>query len=311
MRCAIVSRSLDLRAYYGEALDKVADRIQSVMHPVAPSGADVELALAWHPPADAFDHYPNLRAVCTIGAGADNVLACPSLRPDIHVVRVVDPAQARMMAGFVLWHVIWHQRRFAAYLANQKAQVWKRLKQRQAQDVPVGLLGYGEIGSQVAAALAALGFPVLAWSRTPKAVPHPLRSFHGRDGLFAMLAETEVLVNLLPLTPATVGILNRDVFKAMRRGGYLIQVGRGPHLVEIDLLSALESGQLSGASLDVFATEPLTPGHPLWSHPQVVVTPHDACDVSIDAVADTLIATAEAISTGRRPPAAVDRIHGY
>jgi glyoxylate/hydroxypyruvate reductase A len=138
-----------------------------------------------------------------------------------------------------------------------------------------------------------------------------LRSFHGRDGLFAMLAETEVLVNLLPLTPATVGILNRDVFKAMRRGGYLIQVGRGPHLVETDLLSALESGQLSGASLDVFATEPLTPGHPLWSHPQVVVTPHDACDVSIDAVADTLIATAEAISTGRRPPAAVDRIHGY
>src|SRR3546814_18948293 len=101
-----------------------------------------------------------LRAVCTIGAGADNVLACPSLRPDIHVVRVVDPAQARLMCGFVLWHVIWHQRQFATYLANQQAQIWKRLRQRRPQDVPVGLLGYGEIGRQVAAELSGLGFTV-------------------------------------------------------------------------------------------------------------------------------------------------------
>lgn len=310
MRCAIVSRSLDLRAYYGDALDKVADRIESVMHP-APSAEDVQMALAWHPPADAFDHYPNLRAVCTIGAGADNVLACPSLRPDIHVVRVVDPAQARLMCGFVLWHVIWHQRQFATYLANQQAQVWKRLRQRRPQDIPVGLLGYGEIGRQVAAELSGLGFPVAVWSRTSKAAPAPIRSHHGTDGLFAMLAETEVLVNLLPLTAATRGLLNADVFGAMRNGGYLVQVGRGEHLIEADLLAALDSGQLSGASLDVFATEPLPRGHVFWSHPKIVATPHDACDVSIDAVADTLLATAAAISAGQRPPAAVDRTQGY
>jgi glyoxylate/hydroxypyruvate reductase len=126
-----------------------------------------------------------------------------------------------------------------------------------------------------------------------------------------MVAETEVLVNLLPLTRETRGILNKTLFNRMRRGGYLVQVGRGEHLVEADLLAALESGHLVGAALDVFATEPLPATHPLWSHPKIVVTPHDACEVSLSAVAATLLATADAIRAGRRPPHAVDRRHGY
>jgi glyoxylate/hydroxypyruvate reductase A len=311
MRCALVSSRLDLRGYLGAEFGRIANRIEIVDHRRNGSDADVRLAIAWHPPADAFDYYPNLQAVCSLGAGVDNIIACPSLRPDIEVVRIVDPLQAQMMSGFVIWHVIWHQRRFATYLAQQREAIWQRLRQRSAQSVPVGILGYGEIGQRVATDLAQLGFPVMAWSRTAKLMSPAIRGFHGPSGLATMLGETEVLVNLLPLTQETQGILNRELFARMRRGGYLIQVGRGEHLLDEDLLAALESGQLDGAALDVFAAEPLAPAHPFWRHPKVVVTPHDACEVRVEAVATTLVATADAIRTGRRPPHAIDRERGY
>ena len=289
MRCALVSSRLDLRGYLGAEFARIADRIEIVDHRRNGSDADISLAIAWHPPADAFERYPNLKAVCSLGAGVDNIVACPSLRPEIDVVRIVDPLQAQMMSGFVLWHVIWHQRRFASYLAQQREGVWQRIRQRSAQSVPVGILGYGEIGQRVAADLAQLGFPVMVWSRTAKPTSPSVRGFHGPSGLAAMLDETEVLVNLLPLTQETQSILNAKLFARMRRGGYLIQVGRGEHLVDEDLLAALESGQLDGAALDVFAAEPLVPGHPFWHHPKIVVTPHDACEVRVEAVADMLV----------------------
>src|SRR5882757_5501801 len=150
MRCVFLSSNLDLRDYLGSELPRLSDRIELVDHRPSGTDAEVRLAVAWKPPDDAFARYPNLQAVCSIGAGVDNILACPSLRPGIDVVRVVDPAQAQMMSGFVIWHVIWHQRRFATYLAQQRDQLWRRLRQRAAQDVPVALLGYGEIGQRVA-----------------------------------------------------------------------------------------------------------------------------------------------------------------
>ena len=139
----------------------------------------------------------------------------------------------------------------------------------------------------------------MVWSRTAKLTSSPVRGFHGREGLDAMLGETEVLVNLLPLTRETQGILNSELFGRMRRGGYLIQVGRGEHLVEDDLLAALESGQLAAPRSTCSEAEPLAPAHPFWAHPKIVVTPHDACDAGVSAVADTLVATADAIRKGR------------
>ena len=311
MRCVLVSKSLDLLGYLGPQFTREADRIEIVSHPHDGPAADVRLAVAWHPPDDAFERYPHLQAVCSIGAGVDNILACPSLRADVDVIRVIDPAQAQMMSGFVAWHVIGHQRRFATYQAQQREQRWQRLGQRRAQDIPVGILGFGEIGRRVATDLSLLGFPVMAWSRTEKPTPHGMSGFDGADGLDTMLGQTEVLVNLLPLTPETRSILNRKTFARMYRGGYLIQVGRGEHLVEADLLAALDSGQLAGAALDVFAVEPLAPHHPFWSHPRIMVTPHDACEVSVEAIGATFRATAEAVRAGRRPPHSVDRARGY
>ena len=157
MRCVLVSKSFDLRGYLGPQFMRAADRIEIISHPHEGPATDVRLAVAWHPPDDAFERYPNLQAVCSIGAGVDNILACPSLRPNVDVIRVVDPAQAQMMSGFVAWHVIGHQRRFAAYQAQQREERWQRLGLRRAQDVPVGILGFGEIGRTVAADLALLG----------------------------------------------------------------------------------------------------------------------------------------------------------
>jgi glyoxylate/hydroxypyruvate reductase A len=311
MRCVLVSTTLDMRAVFAPEIARLEGQIDFVGHPDLEAAGDVQLALAWHPPADAFARYPNLKAVCSIAAGVDNILSCPSLRDNIDVVRVVEPAQAQMMSGFVIWHAIWHQRRFATYRAQQQNKIWQRLPQRTAQQVPVGILGHGAIGARVAADLAMLGFPVKVWSRSAKPPSPGIATFHGRDGLRAMLQDTEILVNLLPLTPETRGILNRDVFTAMRRGGYLIQVGRGEHLVEADLLAALDSGQLSGAALDVFLAEPLPPEHLFWTHPGIVLTPHDACDASLAAVGGTILATAEALRAGVRPANAVDRGMGY
>lgn len=311
MRCVLISNSLNLRKLLGPELARIADRIEVIDHSAGGPVADIRLACAWHPPHDAFERYPNLQAVCSIGAGADNILTCASLRPGIDVVRIVDPDQAQTMAGFVAWHVIGHQRSFATYREQQRDRVWRPMGQRSAQSVPIGILGFGAIGQRVATHLALLGFPIVAWSRTAKLTSSPVRSFHGREGLDAMLGETEVLVNLLPLTRETHGILDGGLFNRMRRGSYLIQVGRGEHLVEHDLLAALDSGQLAGAALDVFGTEPLAPAHPFWRHPNIVVTPHDACDASAGAVADTLVATADAIRNGQRPPNVIDRERGY
>jgi glyoxylate/hydroxypyruvate reductase A len=177
--------------------------------------------------------------------------------------------------------------------------------------VPDGILGYGAIGARVASDLAMLGFPVKVWSRSAKPVGAGVTGFHGSDGLDAMLAETEVLVNLLPLTVETRGILNAALFSKMPRGGYLIQVGRGEHSMEDDILAALDSGQLSGAALDVFHAEPLAADHPFWSHPQIMLTPHDACEVTMTAIGDTISATADAVSAGVTPKDSVDRGRGY
>src|SRR5207245_8005245 len=209
MRCVLVSKSFDLRGYLGPQFMRAADRIEIISHPHEGPATDVRLAVAWHPPDDAFERYPNLQAVCSIGAGVDNILACPSLRPEIDVIRVVDPAQAQMMSGFVAWHVIGHQRRFAAYQAQQRKERWQRLGLRRAQDVPVGILGFGEIGRTVATDLAGLGFPVVGWSRAAKPVPQAIRGFDGASGLDAMLGQTGVLVNLLRLAPGARGILSR------------------------------------------------------------------------------------------------------
>lgn len=311
LRCVLLSTTLDLRGYLAPELAKLDGKVTFVDHLDGGDPADVQMAIGWYPPPDAFDHYPNLKAACSIAAGADSLLHCPSMRDGIDIVRVVEPAQAEMMAGFVAWHAISHQRQMGVYRQQQQDKVWQRQPQRSAADVPVGILGYGAMGARVAADLTTLGFPVKVWSRTTKPTTAGVLGFSGADGLDRMLDDTEVLVNLLPLTSETRGILNASLFAKLRRGAYLIHVGRGPHMVDADVFAALDSGQLSGAAIDVFQIEPLPTDSPFWTHPKIVLTPHDACDASMTAIGKTIRATAESVQAGVKPKDTVDRTRGY
>jgi glyoxylate/hydroxypyruvate reductase len=237
--------------------------------------ADIEFALVWLPPQGALRQFPNLKAILNLGAGVDALLKDPTLPEGVPVVRMVDDDLATCMAEYVLLHVLRYHREQPALDAQQRAHDWRMIASPAAMHRRVGILGLGAMGGEAARLLVGAGFDVAGWSRRPKDLPG-VQSFHGEEGRAAFLARSEILVCLLPLTPETEGILDRDLFQALPAGAYLINAGRGGHQVESDILAALDSGQLAGATLDVFREEPLPAASPFWDHPKVTVTPHNA-----------------------------------
>ncbi|WP_425405526.1 2-hydroxyacid dehydrogenase [Hwanghaeella sp.] len=268
--------SLDLMFHFDEAFQAHAPEL-SVLPPERIGDPDqVSFALSWRPAPDAFTPYRNLRAVFSIGAGVDAILACPSL-PDVPVIRVEDPDQAHQMAGFAAFHVLWHHRNMAAHIDAKNRRAWERVVGGQSpKRKRIGVMGFGLMGRAIAEGLSALGYPVSTLSRTPPSPPLIGMEHLTADEMDLFLSQTDILINVLPLTPETEGILNRACFEKLPRGAALIQMGRGSHLIEEDLLAALDDGQLSGASLDVFSAEPLPAENPLWSHPRIFMTPHIA-----------------------------------
>ncbi len=237
-----------------------------------PAAPPADYAVVWAPPQQFIDEQPSLRALLNIGAGVDALLRL-QLPAGLAVVRLEDAGMAVQMAEYVCHALIRHFREFGAYEACAREGQWAFRKPRLRSDFPVGIMGLGALGERVARAVAQFDFPVNGWSRSPRTV-QGVRTFHGAQGLHDFLAASRVLVNLLPLTPETEGILNRDTLGALQPGGYLVNVARGAHLVEADLLALLDGGPLAGATLDVFRTEPLPPQHPFWRHPRITVTPH-------------------------------------
>lgn len=272
----------------------------------------VTCALSWCPADDAFDPYPNLRMVSSIAAGVDSLIACPSLRDDIVVTRIRDEEQARMMAGFAVWHVVHHHRQMGTYLKNQPLHNWDRsFRAEMACDVTVGVLGFGLMGRHTARVLATMGYKVIAASRSGGAPETGVEILSGKDAIANTAARSDILINLLPLTAQTQDILNANLFASMPKGAVLIQLGRGEHMIEDDLLAALETGQLSAASLDVFRLEPLPKGNPIWDHPKILVTPHKASDTTRSEVLRQLVENYEALLQGSTPPGQVNRDAGY
>jgi glyoxylate/hydroxypyruvate reductase A len=274
----------------------------------------VGFALTWRHPPGAFAALPNLRAIFSLGAGVDHVLSDPRL-PSEPLVRVVDPDLTGRMGEWTALQVLLHHRQFRRYDRQQRERVWDEDEnQPAARDVRVGVLGLGEIGSDAALKLKALGFAVAGWSRTAKRI-EGLETFHGAPGLDAMLARTDILVCLLPLTPATRGFLNAALFDKLPRDGRigpaLINAGRGGSQVEADILAALETGVLKGASLDVFESEPLAPESPLWARDDVFVSPHIAGISEPEAVARYIAQQILAFERGEPLRNVVDRKRGY
>jgi glyoxylate/hydroxypyruvate reductase A len=271
--------------------------------------AEIDLALVWRPPQGELARYPNLRAILSLGAGIDGLLAQRGL-PDVPIARMVDPSLTRTMTEYVLLAVLRHHRQLDHYEREQRATRWSYAFPPQAADRRVGVMGLGVLGATAALTLANHGFPVAGWSRTAKQLPG-IESFAGEQRLGHFLARTDILVCLLPLTRDTAGILNARTFAGLPRGAFLINVARGAHLVEADLIAALDSGQLAGATLDVFGEEPLPPGNPLWRHPKVLITPHVA-SYSLPATgAEGVVENIRRARAGQTLLHQVDRARGY
>ena len=277
--------------------------------------AAVRYAVCWGRERSALADLPHLQAIFSLGAGVDHLLEDPRL-PQVPIVRVVDPDLTQRMSEWVALHALLHLRQFRRYERQQRQRVWDDdHDQPAAGQVRVGVMGLGELGRDAAHKLAHLGFAVAGWSASAKSEPG-VACFHGPDGLDAMLARTDIVVCLLPLTAATRGILDARLFAKLARDGrlggpILINAGRGGLQVEADIVAALDAGVLKGASLDVFEQEPLPPDSPLWRHQAVFVSPHNAAMSAPDAVARYVAAQIEAFERGEPLRNAVDRKRGY
>jgi glyoxylate/hydroxypyruvate reductase A len=277
--------------------------------------ASVRYALTWRHPPGALKDLPNLRVILSLGAGVDHLFADPAL-PDKPIVRVVDPDLTNRMSEWVVMHALAHLRQLRRYERQQRERVWEDDEQQpKASDIQIGLLGLGVMGQDAAVKLKALEFQVAGWSASLKSLPD-VACFSGTDGFERMLAQTDMLVVLLPLTPATHGIINASLLSQLKRRGplggpILINAGRGGLQVEADILAALNSGALKGASLDVFEREPLPSDSRLWSHPAVYISPHNAAISSPKAIAALVARQIEAHERGEPLAHLVHRRRGY
>ncbi len=298
-----LSASVDLEALFSEAFARCAPELRLVT-------PDAQFALAYDPPGDAFERFPELRLICAWGAGVDGLLRHPGLPDDLPIKRMTDPSQAQMMAAFAAYWVTGWQRRMWDYDTQQAGKIWREVARVAPEEFPVGILGYGRMGAAIGAGLSALGFPVTAWASRAR-VEGPVRILDGAAGFDAVIGESAAVINVLPLTEATRGVLNAGAFARMREDAILIQLGRGAHLVEPDLLAALDAGRPGLAALDVTAVEPLPEHSPLWTHPKVRITPHVASTASPDGVARSVAEGIAAFERGEAPDGLVDRSRAY
>ena len=274
------------------------------------SGApQADYAVVWAPPQQFLDEQPKLKALFNIGAGVDALLKL-RLPAATQIVRLDDAGMSVQMAEYVCHALIRHYREFDHYEADTRAAKWSFRKPLSRADFPVGIMGLGVLGERVARAVAQFDFPVNGWSRTPKQVAG-VQCYAGATQLPQFLAASRVLVCLLPLTADTRDTMNLSNLSLLQPGGYVINVARGAHLVDADLLALLDSGHLAGAMLDVFRTEPLPAGHPFWNHPRITVTPHTSARTLRSESIAQIVGKIIAMQRGESVAGVVDSLRGY
>jgi len=240
----------------------------------------VEIAICWKAPEKMLQEYPNLKMIHSLGAGVDHIFEGKNDIPGAKIARIVDPQLSEDMFEFVLSIVLNDLKRLTTYRDQQKEKVWKEKKYKSFKEVSIGILGLGVIGRLVAEKMSEMGFQVMGWSRSEKEIKG-VDCFMGTEALEVMLSQADYLINILPLTDQTRGFLNADLFSKLKKGAYVVNVGRGPHVDDDELIEAIDRGHLSGAALDVFHQEPLDSTHPFWDHPKILVTPHIASITNI------------------------------
>ena len=301
---------MDNGAEWHAALKALNPALEIRDWPSAGEPAEIDYALVSGMPKGELKRYPELKVIFSIGAGVDGLLKDPDLPRQIPLVRMVEPGLTADMTAFVVMSVLYHHKLMLDYAADQRQRRWDDRPPVAAASRRVGIMGLGVLGRDALEKLKPFGFDLAGWSRGPRDIPG-VACFHGWDKLPAFLSRTDILVTLLPLTEETRGLLNRETLAHLPQGATLITAGRGKQQVEADILAALDSGQLGGASLDVFEQEPLPDDSPLWDHPRVVITPHIAANVIVETAAKSVIENIERFEAGQPLLNVVDHERGY
>lgn len=273
------------------------------------AAGEADVAVCWFPEAGTVRRFPKLKLIHSVAAGVDH-LGKELLDSGIDVCRIVDSDQKQGMYEYILWAVLYFHRNFDWVIKNARDKTWFRYPQVSAGKRRIGLMGLGEIGRFVGVKLSEMGYRVNGWSRSPKSIPG-VASFYGHEGLDDFLSQTDILINLLPLTADTQGILCQQLFKKLPQGASLINCGRGLHMVPEDLVACVASGHLQGAVIDVFQTEPLPAGDPLWTTDGILVTPHMASAASFEAIVKQVGANIDLLRAGKRLNKIVNPALGY
>jgi len=271
--------------------------------------AAVEAVLMWKVPTDLLFDLPNLKLIQSLGAGVDHLVGA-ALPNGVPLARIVDPWMTGSMSEYIILNVLRFFRQDPDYRRFQAEGRWEDLGTPDRFETPIGILGLGELGRDAARKLSLLEFPVMGWSRSPKEV-EGIECHSGRDGLGRMLRRSKILVCLLPLTQETRGLIDAELLGLLPNGAYFINAARGGHVVDADLLAALDAGHIAGAALDVFEPEPLPAEHPYWTHPKVVVTPHNAADTNPRTAAPQIAENIRRVRAGEAPNNRVDTRRGY
>ena len=272
--------------------------------------SEIEFALIWALPPGSLKQMDNLQCICSLGQGVDHIFNDTEIPEKARIMRLVDPWMAQAMSEWILLNVLRFHRQGMEYEQFEREKKWHVLPPPETSDCRVGILGLGELGSDAARKIASLGFDVAGWSKSPKEIKN-VESFFGDNQLECFLNRTDILCCLLPLTSETDGILNSKTLSKLPSGAYIINAGRGRHIVDGDLLKAVDSGQISGAALDVFHEEPLPKVHPYWTHPKVRVWPHVSAQSNAGSAAKQVADAITKVFGGKEPDNLINRKNQY
>ena len=301
-----------------DALLKIDPMIEFIGNPDWPEPDDIgdvdgedTYAFVWEAPDDLLAKYKNIKAIFSLGAGVDHLLRDPNVPTDKPIIRMGDDGLKEGMVEFVVMSVLMHHRGMPKLIDAQRNKKWGRIFAPAAENVSVGIMGYGALGKVCATALKPLGYKINAWSRSPKDNEDSVVHYTGLDNLDAFLSESQIIVGLLPNTEATSGLLNKARMEKLPKGASIINAGRGSLIIIEDLIELLDNDHLSGAILDVFVEEPIGADHPAWDHSKIVVTPHIAAVTRPDSAAEYVIRNIKRMRDGRAPENVLILDRGY
>ena len=300
-----VSKNLNL---WLKAFKSYDDQVEVYCYDDAVALEKITTAVVWNHRPGLFKQLPNLKLIASLGAGVDHIMNDPDIPPQVSITRIIGDGLSRPMSNFCIGAILHHQRQFDKYLIDKSTKTWDQ-EPNPEREINVGIMGLGALGADLAEKLNYLGFNVFGLSQSRKKIAHVVSYLNAELDLF--LSKINILVVMLPATESTRAILSKKLFDKLKKGTYLVNVARGHHQVNGDIIDALENGQLSGAFLDVFPEEPLPKKSSLWDHPKIMITPHIAVVTKINEAVPQIIASHKRVRIGKLPEILVDRIKGY